>query len=48
MLNFLQSVFRTLTNFIVRLDVQEWAIVGVCLVAVGVMCMRGYGSRSNY
>jgi hypothetical protein len=46
--SFLRIAFRSVSNFVVRMDMQEWAIVGACLVVVGVMCMRGYGSRSNY
>ncbi len=34
--------------FIEQLDTQEWVLVLMALVVVGFVCMRGYGSRSDY
>jgi hypothetical protein len=31
-----------------RLDRQEWVVVLVVGMVFGFLCMRGYGSRSNY
>jgi hypothetical protein len=31
-----------------KLDRQEWLIVLVVAMLFGFLCMRGYGSRSNY
>lgn len=40
----LSSVF----SFINSLGPQGWGLIAVVLVTVGVICMRGYGSRDNY
>ena len=26
----------------------EWVLIGVAVLAIGLFCMRGFGSRSNY
>jgi hypothetical protein len=31
-----------------RLDRQEWLIVLAVVVGVGFLCLRGFGSRTNY
>ncbi len=35
-------------SFVNSLGTSGWAVVAVVLVTVGVICMRGYGSRDNY
>jgi hypothetical protein len=30
------------------LNHQEWLIVLIAVMALGVICLRGFGSRSNY
>ena len=41
--------FLTRANVLVqRMDMREWAIVGVAVVAVSVITMRGFGSRKSY
>jgi hypothetical protein len=35
-------------NLILKLDTQEWAIIGVFIVVIGAICMRGFGSRTKY
>ncbi len=31
-----------------RLDYQEWFLLGLVVVGLGLFCMKGFGSRSNY
>jgi len=31
-----------------RMDMQDWVVVLFIMILVGWICMRGYGSRSNY
>ena len=40
--------FREVVRFLEQLNTQEWVLVLVGLVIVGFVCMRGFGSRSNY
>jgi hypothetical protein len=39
---FLRSVDR------LNLDRQEWILVGVGILLLGLVCLRGFGSRANY
>ena len=40
--------YETLVNHIFRMGMWEWFGVGLGVLLLGVYCMRGYGSRSNY
>ena len=31
-----------------NLDRQQWILVGVGILLLGIACMRGFGSRSEY
>jgi len=31
-----------------RMDTQEWLLLLVGVIIVGVFCLRGFGSRSQY
>lgn len=44
----ISQLFNQLFNHIHSMGTTGWAIVGAILVTVGVICMRGYGSRDNY
>lgn len=39
---------RTVGHWFDRLNRQEWLALLLVVMVVGFMCMRGYGSRSNY
>ena len=39
---------REVIRFLEQLDTQEWVLVLLGLVVVGFLCMRGFGSRSDY
>ena len=39
---------RDVMRFIERMDAQDWLLALLAVVVVGVFCMRGFGSRSNY
>ena len=39
---------RQVLRFLEQLDTQEWVLVLMGLVVVGFLCMRGFGSRSDY
>lgn len=40
--------YRVAMRYIEHLDVQEWLLVFIVAVGIGVFCMRGFGSRSKY
>ena len=44
----LSTVMRQISRLICNLDPAEWAVVAVVVVGIGVLCMRGYGSRDTY
>ena len=39
---------REIVRFLEQLDTQEWVLILLGLVVVGFLCMRGFGSRSDY
>ncbi len=41
---FLHSMLR----HVERLNFQQYALLVVVIVVIGISCMRGFGSRSNY
>jgi hypothetical protein len=40
--------FQLVMRWFNKLDRQEWVIVLVVAAVFGLLCMRGYGSRSDY
>jgi len=42
------DLYRYVMSWFDRLDMQEWFMVLFVAMLVGFLCMRGYGSRSNY
>jgi hypothetical protein len=44
----MSHLFRTAMAWFTHLDRQEWFIVLIVGTLLGCLCMRGYGSRSNY
>jgi len=44
----LDQFCRDVMRFIERMDAQDWLLALLAVVVVGVFCMRGFGSRSNY
>jgi hypothetical protein len=47
----LDTVWRyldRLTSYTSQLDRQHWLILSVIVLGIGMLCMRGFGSRTNY
>lgn len=42
------QIYREVVRFIEHMDAQEWVLALLGVVVVGLVCMRGFGSRSNY
>jgi hypothetical protein len=40
--------FEAITRAAERLDRDQWIIVSVLVLALGLVCMRGFGSRKDY
>ena len=40
--------YREVMQFIQHMDAQQWVLALLAMVLVGLFCMRGFGSRSNY
>ena len=41
-------LFRDLLRYADRLGTQEWALLLIGVIVVGLFCLRGFGSRSDY
>lgn len=39
-----RNVMRTVDS----MDTQEWMLALIAVIVVGFLCMRGFGSRSQY
>ena len=40
--------YREVMRFIERMDAQDWLLALLGVVVIGLFCMRGFGSRSDY
>jgi hypothetical protein len=41
-------VYRDILRYVDRMGLQQWLVVLAVVIVVGVICMRGFGSRSKY
>ena len=48
MLDYVFRCQRAFTGAVTDLDSTQWFWVTVVVCAVGFICMRGFGSRTNY
>jgi hypothetical protein len=44
----MNSLLREAMRWVNQLDRQEWLFVLIGVVIVGLVCLRGFGSRSQY
>ena len=44
----MNQLFREVMRFIEHLDAQQWLLLLLGVVLIGLFCMRGFGSRSGY
>jgi hypothetical protein len=40
--------WRDIVHYVNRMGPNEWFVVLAVMIVVGVVCMRGFGSRSRY
>jgi hypothetical protein len=48
MSDYITQCWNSIINTVNRMDMQQWTMVAVLVVVIGVICMRGYGSRKYY
>jgi len=41
-------LYNDLMRYVQRMDPEEYFVLVVLAVAVGLLCLRGFGSRSTY
>ncbi len=44
----LWDLYRSAMAWFAHLHRQEWLVLLLIVTVLGVLCMRGYGSRTNY
>jgi len=44
----MSHVFREIMRYVDRMGPHEWFWVLAAMILVGVICLRGFGSRSKY
>lgn len=45
---FFDKLYYLVLHYADQLSPQQWVIVLAVMIIFGFLCMRGYGSRSNY
>ncbi|MGA2617676.1 MAG: hypothetical protein ABSF26_08710 [Thermoguttaceae bacterium] len=45
---FLGRMFSDVMRIIEHMDTHHWVIVFIVAIAIGALCMRGYGSRKAF
>jgi hypothetical protein len=48
MLKFFNETYYLVLNYAYKLSPQEWVLVLAIMIVLGIFCLRGFGSRSNY
>jgi len=48
MIDMVWHYLELLTRHANSLDRQHWVLLSVVVLGVGLVCMRGFGSRTNY
>ncbi len=48
MWNYVDGALEPLVHLFQTLDRQQWTLVFAGVLVVGFLCMRGFGSRTNY
>lgn len=41
-------LFHDMMRYLDRMGTQEWALALIAAIVLGVFCLRGFGSRSQY
>lgn len=41
-------LIETVTRYAGQLNRQEWVIISILVLGLGLLTMRGFGSRNNY
>jgi hypothetical protein len=44
----MRQFLNELVRYVERMDVQQWFFLLVVVVLLGALCLRGFGSRSQY
>ncbi|HZZ28033.1 MAG TPA: hypothetical protein VFE46_08530 [Pirellulales bacterium] len=44
----MNDIFNHAFQWMNRLDRQDWMLVLIAAVILGFLCLRGFGSRTNY
>ncbi len=44
----MQDLLREILRYADRLAPQHWLIVLAMMIVIGLLCLRGFGSRSKY
>jgi len=47
-MNFINRLVTQLARGIQHLDPSDYAVLAASVVLIGFLCMRGYGSRTNW
>jgi hypothetical protein len=47
-MEFMHNLFNKISRAAVHMDLSDCTVLAVCVLAVGFVCLRGFGSRTNW
>ncbi len=47
-MSFVNRISYKISRLVTQMDMTDALIIVVCVVGLGLLCMRGFGSRTNY
>jgi hypothetical protein len=47
-MEFVRHLYHKVSRIAVHMDFSDCAILVACVLVVGLVCLRGFGSRTNY
>ena len=48
MLHYINTFYHQVLHYADRLSPSQWVMLLVVMLFLGVLCLRGFGSRTNY
>jgi hypothetical protein len=46
--HFVNRLVYEVTSYVSGFDRQHWLWISIAVLGLGLLCMRGFGSRTNY
>jgi hypothetical protein len=47
-MEFIRHLFNKISSVAIHMDFSDCTVLAVCVLVVGFVCLRGFGSRTNW